>query len=297
MQRKFEFQIEEYFHRKRLDEFLFNKFHSLSKMYLRDVIKDERCEVNGFIANSGNVLKTNDFVEINVDLERETAMRPQEMPLEIVYEDKHIIIIDKPSGLLVHPTHREKNGTLLNGLSHYLNKETSENEVVRPGLVHRLDKHTSGLMAITKNQRSLKTLTNHFKRKLVEKRYLAVVEGIINEDEGSIIAPIGRFVELKTWNVKTDGKYAETRFWVKKRFSDKTVLELEPVTGRTNQLRIHCAHIGHPVVGDLRYHGREFSRLCLHAFRLAFYHPNSNQWVKFEIDLPENIKTLINPDQ
>jgi 23S rRNA pseudouridine1911/1915/1917 synthase len=261
-------------------------------MYLRDVIKDEKCEVNGYVVNSGVKLKTNDFVEIHIDLERETAMRPQEMPLEIVFEDNHIVIVNKPSGLLVHPTHREKNGTLLNGLAHYLNREKSERDVLRPGLVHRLDKHTSGLMVVTKNQRSLKTLTNHFKRKLVEKRYFAVVGGNVTENEGRIVAPIGRFVEQKTWNVKEDGKYAETRFWVKKRSFDKTLLELEPVTGRTNQLRIHCAHIGHPIVGDTRYGGDEFSRLCLHAFQLAFHHPNTNNWMKFESEMPSEMDIL-----
>lgn len=299
MQRKFEFQIEEYFHRRRLDEYLFNKFDSLSKMYLRDVIKAEKCEVNGFTANSGVILKTNDFVEIHVDIDRETAMRPQPIPLDIVFEDKQFLIINKPSGLLVHPTHREKNGTLLNGLSHYLkskNGQESDRETVRPGLVHRLDKHTSGILVVTKNQRSLKTLTNHFKRKLVEKRYLAVVDGKVAKNEGTIIAPIGRFTDEKTWNIKEDGKFAETRFWVKKRFSKYTLLELEPVTGRTNQLRIHCAHIGHPITGDLRYSGSKYSRLCLHAFRLAFHHPNSNDWVMFEKELPDDIKTLINLD-
>ncbi len=293
MLKKFEFQVEDFFHRKRVDEFLFNKFDSLSKMYLRHVIKAEKCEVNGFVANSGVKLKTNDFIEIHVDIERETAMRPQQMLLEIVFEDRHIIIINKQAGLLVHPTHREKNGTLLNGLSYYLNQETSRFEAIRPGLVHRLDKDTSGLLVVTKTQRSLKTLTNHFKRKLVEKRYFAVVEGIVVENEGSIIAPIARFAQEKIWNVKEDGKYAETRFWVREILKNKSLVELEPVTGRTNQLRIHCAHIGHPIVGDMRYGGPEFPRLCLHALSLAFHHPNSNKWTKFEINLPADIKILL----
>lgn len=257
-------------------------------MYLRDVIKAEKCEINGFTANSGIILKANDFVEIEVDISRETAMKPQKMPLEIVFEDEHLIIINKPSGLLVHPTHREKNGTLLNGLSYYLNEKNKvEGEVVRPGLVHRLDKQTSGLLAVTKNQKALKNLTNHFKRKLVEKRYLALVEGIVSKNEGKIIAPIGRFAEEKIWNIKEDGKSAESRFWVKKRFTDKTLLELEPVTGRTNQLRIHCAHIGHPIIGDVKYGAREFERLCLHAFRLGFHHPISNDWIEFKTEFPK----------
>ena len=284
MLKKFEFQVEETFHRKRLDEFLFDKFSSLSKMYLRNTINGKNCEVNGFTANTGTRIKKNDFVEIKIDLERETAMMPQKMPLEIIFEDNYILVINKPSGLLVHPTHREKNGTLLNGLNYYLNNE-SLSKTIRPGLVHRLDKQTSGLIVITKTQKALRNLTRHFKQKLVEKRYYALVEGVIKDDAGKIDAPIGRFTDKKFWGIKEDGKNAETRFWVKERFSDKTLLELEPVTGRTNQLRIHAAHIGHPILGDTRYGGGEFSRLCLMAYKLAFHHPHSNDWVEFEIDL------------
>ena len=283
MLKKFKFQVEETFHRKRLDEFLFDKFSSLSKIYLRNVVSAKNCEVNGFIANTGTRIKRSDFIEITVDVERETAMQPQQMPLNIVFEDAHILIVNKPPGLLVHPTHREKNGTLLNGLSYYLNDEKSS-ETIRPGLVHRLDKQTSGLLVITKTQKSLSILTGHFKRKLIEKRYFALVKGIVQENEGKILAPIGRYAEEKYWGVKENGKNAETLFWVKERFADKTLLELEPVTGRTNQLRIHTAHIGHPIIGDVKYGGGEFPRLFLQAYKLAFHHPNSKDWVEFEID-------------
>ncbi len=285
MLKKFEFQVEETFHRKRLDEFLFDKFSSLSKIYLRNIINNKNCEVNGYDANTGTRIKRNDFIEITVDTERETAMQPQEMPLEIVFEDAHILIVNKPFGLLVHPTHREKNGTLLNGLAFYLNQNSTK--TIRPGLVHRLDRQTSGLLVITKTQKALGILTGHFKRKLVGKRYYALVEGVVKENVGEIDAPIGRYAEEKYWDVKEDGKNSETRFWIKERFSDKTLLELEPVTGRTNQLRIHAAHIGHPIIGDIRYGGREFSRLCLQAFKLAFHHPHSNDWMEFEIDYVE----------
>lgn len=280
--KKFELQVEDIFHRKRLDTFLFDKFSSLSKMYLRNVINGKSCEVNGYIANTGTRIKRNDFVEITVNIARETAMQPQEMPLDIVFEDAHILVVNKPSGLLVHPTHREKNGTLLNGLSFYLNHNSTR--TIRPGLVHRLDRQTSGLLVITKTQKALGILTGHFKRRLVEKRYYALVEGIVKEDAGKIDAPIGRYAEEKYWDVKEDGKNSESRFWVKERSADKTLLELEPVTGRTNQLRIHTAHIEHPIVGDVNYGGREFARLCLQAFKLGFHHPHSNDWVEFEID-------------
>lgn len=317
---------------KRLEDFLFDRFTGLSKMYLRDVVKSLKCEVNGEFENVGYRMRANDFVEIELDLTRAGAMRPENIPLDVVFEDHEIIVVNKPAGMLVHPTHRDKNGTLLNGLSFYLNtgpfgkesekvgKRESENgeqklesvgvipylswlpresdspshfpifsrsSFVRPGLIHRLDKQTSGLMVVAKTARAHRVLAEHFKKKLVEKRYLALVEGVVAEDLGTITAPIGRYTEQKRWDVKHDGKHAETRFWVSKRFADMTLIELEPVTGRTNQLRIHCASVGHPIVGDTKRGGREFERLCLHAYKLAFRHPATGEWLCFESDLSE----------
>lgn len=307
MREKIYFQVGENSHRERLDEFLFDKFHSLSKMYLRQVFKAGDCEVNGYTANSGVIVKKNDFVEIEVDLDRETSMKPEAVPLDVVYEEEAFLLVNKPPEMLVHPTHRDKNGTLLNALSHYLNERIllernlksaaaqieSENDhfeskIIRPGLVHRLDKKTSGLILIAKTARAHQYLSEHFQRRLVEKKYLARVEGSVEKDSGEIIAPIGRFEETKHWNVKTDGKFSESRFRVVERFADTTLLELQPVTGRTNQLRIHCAHIGHPIVGDDKHGGRAFSRLCLHAYKLTFHHPTHHQKLVFEIDLPDD---------
>jgi 23S rRNA pseudouridine1911/1915/1917 synthase len=291
---KFEFKIDGNAHKKRLDDFLFEKFSSLSKTYLREVLKNENCQVNGYVANAGITLKQNAFVEIEVDTMRETAMKPEAIPLEIVFEDAEILIVNKPAGMLVHPTHRDKNGTLLNALSYYLNEsrqsrvnsgELNKNDsrlIIRPGLIHRLDKKTSGLMVVSKTLRAHQILSKHFERKLVEKKYIALVGGIIRENSGTITAPIGRFAELKHWNVKTDGKPSETRFRVLEKRKDTTLLELEPITGRTNQLRIHCAYIGHPIVGDEGRGGREFSRLCLHAYKIGFRHPSHNRLLQIE---------------
>lgn len=304
MIKRFEFQIEKDFHKKRLDEFLFNTFDSLSKMYLRNILKNKNCELNGYIANSGMRLKTNDFIEIEVDTERETAMKPQPIDFEIVYEDDEILVVNKPENLLVHPTHREKSGTLLNGLSYYLNKTKDNSKleiqnskskiVVRPALIHRLDRQTSGLLLVSKTKRATGILAAHFKKRLVEKKYLAIVGGVVKKDSGEINEPIGRFAEEKHWNVKADGKQSQTRFKVLERLENKTLLELEPITGRTNQLRIHLAFIGHPIVGDKVYKGEDFSRLCLHASNLRFRHPSKNEQVEFQSDLPREIKSLLN---
>jgi 23S rRNA pseudouridine1911/1915/1917 synthase len=288
---RFEFQVTTKDYKKRLDEFLFAEFPHLSRMYLRELVRDEKCEVNGRLENRGYLLKTKDFIEVEVDRTRQTSLQPEPIPIEIIFEDEEFLVADKPSGMLVHPTVGVRTGTLLNALAFHLNSSKNETDTFRrAGLVHRLDKDTSGLMVIAKTARSHRILCSHFQRKLVEKRYFALVDGKLEEDSGTIDAPIGRYAETRVWNIKADGKRAVTNFWVKCRFADKTLLELEPVTGRTNQLRIHLAHLGHPILGDVKYGGREFSRLCLHAFRLNFWHPNGNKWLKFETDLPEMMK-------
>jgi 23S rRNA pseudouridine1911/1915/1917 synthase len=305
MPERFYFQIGEDASKKRLDDFLFDEFQTLSKMYLRQCLRQERCQVNGEIVKSSYLLRKSDFVEIEVDANKETAMKPEPIPLEIVFEDKELIVVNKPAGMLVHPTHHQKTGTLLNALAFYLNYKEEENHreeekrrrgekekkntgslssspTVRAGLIHRLDKPTSGLILIAKTSRSHRILSDHFRRKLIEKKYFALVQGVVKDDAGTVDAPIGRYAEEKLWNIKADGKRAVTNFWVKERFDDKTLLELEPVTGRTNQLRIHLAHIGHPIVGDTAYGGGEFSRLCLHAYKLVFWHPNGGRRLEVE---------------
>ncbi len=296
MPEKYEFQISEADRKMRLEEFLFGRFFHLSKMYLRECLKNGKCEVNGTLVNIGYRLRKNDFIELELDFGERQIIEPEDIPLEIIYEDSELLVINKHGGMLVHPTVGIRKGTLLNAVTHYLNSEDLKNEkredlnfsFARAGLVHRLDKQTSGLMVVSKNIRAHRILSDHFMRKLVEKRYYAVVEGNIEKDFGEINAPIGRSEEQRVWNIKTDGKHALTNFWVKERFTDSTLLELEPVTGRTNQLRIHLAHIGHPILGDTKYDGREFKRLCLHAYKLSFRHPNGNKKLKFETSLPDD---------
>ncbi|HEX6278594.1 MAG TPA: RluA family pseudouridine synthase [Pyrinomonadaceae bacterium] len=279
-----EISVNEAERRMRLEDVLCARFPALSKMYLREVVKGGGCEVNGRHENIGKRLSPKDFIEIEVDLSREHSMLPQEIPLDIVHEDAELLVVNKPAGMLVHPSHCEKNGTLLNAVVHHLNRSNGRSHQ-RPGLIHRLDKDTSGLIVIAKNPWAHRILCSHFQRKLVQKRYLALVDGVVSEDIGRIEGNIGRNADAKVWELKSDGKPAETRFKVIDRRKDKTLIELEPVTGRTNQLRIHCAKIGHPIVGDSARGGTEYGRLCLHASRLGFHHPSGGGTIKLESPL------------
>lgn len=306
MLEKFRFTIEETARRNRLDKFLYERITTHSKIYLRTLIDKGECFVNGGVGLAGYQLKKEDTVEICVDSSAVTSMTPEELPLVVVFEDDFIIVVDKAADVLVHPSLGQKSETLLNALSYYLNKDlinsasnaqVNQSKFIRPGLIHRLDRQTSGLMVVAKKTEALSFLSNHFQRKLVKKKYIATVGGAVAEDSGVIDEPIGYFEDERIWNVKTDGKAAETRFRVVERFDDRTVLELEPVTGRTNQLRIHCARIGHPIIGDKRYAGEPFSRLCLHAARLGFHHPQTNVWTEFESALPAELKNLAENQQ
>lgn len=267
--------------KQKLGDYLFENLGEMSKMYLRELIKTGKVEVNGGHENSGYRLRPNDFVELEADLTRGTANRPEDIPLDVVYEDHELIVVNKPAGMLMHPSHRENKGTLLNALVFYLNRDSDR--LVRPGLVHRLDKQTSGLVVAAKTAKTHRILSGHFMRKRIEKRYLALVEGLVGPDQGTLEAPIGRFADIKHWSVKEDGKHSVSNFRVRERYSDTTLLELEPVTGRTNQLRIHCEMMGHPIVGDTKRGGRQHGRLCLHAFLLAFPHPSTGEQLRFEL--------------
>jgi 23S rRNA pseudouridine1911/1915/1917 synthase len=279
MDSRIEITVSEPERRMRLEDLLCARFPALSKMYLREVVKTGACEVNGRHENIGKRLRPQDFIEIRVDLTREHSMLAQDIPLDIVHEDPDLLVINKPPRMLVHPSNCAKNGTLLNAVVHHLNRSNGSDHR-RPGLIHRLDKDTSGLIVIAKNQRAHRILCSHFQRKLVEKRYIALVDGLIVKDHGIIEGNIGRNAEAKICELRAEGKPAETRFTVIERLKDRTLLELEPVTGRTNQLRIHCKSIGHPIVGDTMRGGSEHPRLCLHASLLSFRHPSDGSHVR-----------------
>lgn len=271
MSQSFHFHIGDEESGLRVDEFLAARFGSLSRMRIASLICAGACLVNQHTAQAGWRVVTGDRVELALAEGAPTAMDPEPLPLEIVYEDSHLVVVVKPAGLLVHPTKNVKQGTLANALAYHLNRDFYGDEdgaktrlslpahgeahtLVRPGIVHRLDRATSGLMVIAKTNRALSTLSRHFHRRLVKKRYIALVSGLLGEDAGTIKARIGRDPAREPkWWVTESGKDAETRLLVRERFNRTTLVELEPVTGRTNQLRIHCAYSGHPIIGDEVY--------------------------------------------
>lgn len=311
----------------RLDEFLAERVATLSRMHIASLLARGACSVNGAEAHAGRRLRAGDAIELRDAFEVVNSMTPERGPLEVVHEDEQIIVVVKPSGQLVHPTRGVKRGTLANALSYHLNRfriadsgtridegELIEDEMepdshpsnpqseiripqfIRPGLVHRLDRDTSGLMVVAKTQAALSRLSQHFQRRLVEKRYAAVVAGRVERDEFTIDAPIGRDEDARPrWRVLESGKDAETRLRVVERRGSRTLVELEPVTGRTNQLRIHCAHVNHSIVGDKLYGGEPHTRLCLHASRLAFRHPSTNVWTEFHSQIPEELLSAFSP--
>ncbi|MBC7796927.1 MAG: RluA family pseudouridine synthase [Pyrinomonadaceae bacterium] len=291
----YHFEVGEPEAKQRLDTFIFDRIGALSRLYLTRKINAGACFVNAAIKLAGYKLKNGDVVEITLDADAPTSMMPEEMPLEIIFEDDEILIVNKAAGILVHPTSSVKSGTLLNALAFHLNpkpeSQSPKCKTVRAGLVHRLDKETSGLLVIAKTSRSHRILSNHFQRKLIKKLYFAVVETVVAQDFGTINAPIARVDDsIPHWRIVENGKAATTNFKVIERRETSTLLELEPVTGRTNQLRIHCQSRGFPIVGDEIYGAKPFKRLCLHAAKLSFFHPNGG-WREFETGLPEDFQS------
>ena len=291
---------------RRLDEFLAERVVSLSRMHIAGLLARGACSVNGETTHAGRRLRAGDSVEVESAGVVSNSMTPEPAPLEVVHEDEHLIVVVKPAGVLVHPTLGVKRGTLANALAYHLNRVMIDEgradgnvssvppSFIRPGLVHRLDRDTSGLLVVAKTQAALSRLSQHFHRRLVRKRYVAVVGGLLQSDELTVDAPIGREEGARPpWRVFDAGKPAETRLRVVERRARRTLVELEPVTGRTNQLRIHCAHVGHAIVGDVLYAGEPHARLCLHAARLAFRHPASNEWVEFTSEPPPEVLSAL----
>lgn len=283
---------------KRIDSFLASEL-DYTRSYLKKLILDGLVKVNGSSIKPNYKLKEGDSVDVNIPEAEEIDLSPENIPLDIIYEDDDIIVINKPQGMVVHPAPGNYSGTLVNALLYHCKNLSGINGELRPGIVHRLDKDTSGVMVVAKNDKAHLDLSNQIKERTILKKYIAIVEGVIKDDEGSIEAPIGRdHVERKKMAVTEDGRYALTLYKVLERYKNNSLIEATIKTGRTHQIRVHMSYIGHPIVGDevYGYKKQRFNLLgqALHSKLLGLVHPSKKIYMEFEAPIPEYFERLIN---
>lgn len=284
----------------RLDVFLADKLPGLSRAQVRRVIDAGGVRVGSFARKAGYKLKAGDRVHAEYEPpEPEGRLVPQVIPLKVIYTDDDIIVIDKQANLVVHPGPGHPSGTLVNALIHHFPEVALIGSEERPGIVHRLDQDTSGVMVVARSARAFTSLQDQFRRRVVWKTYLALAWGRMSETGGRLNWPLGRHPkEGARMSVRTRSpKRAETFFQVQRAFKDTTLLEVKPVTGRTHQIRVHLAAAGHPVVGDPVYgrkrEPREFPRIFLHAHTLSFLHPATGERLTFASPLPSDLEAVV----
>ena len=279
----------------RLDKYLSDAMEE-SRSQILKMIKSGEVLVNGNICKAGFSLKKGDIIEVN-HLSFDDSITSEEMDLDIVYEDDDVLVVNKANGVVVHPAPGNYHGTLVNGLMHHT-KLSSINGDERPGIVHRIDAYTTGLLMVAKNNKAHTILAEELSKKETYRKYIALVWGIINNDSGTIDAPIGRSLnDRKKMAVIAGGKSAITHFKVLKRLNNATLIEVKLETGRTHQIRVHMDYIGHPVVNDPVYGGRKLidnTGQCLHAKELGFVHPTTHKFMKFDSDLPNCFINILN---
>lgn len=284
----------------RLDVFLKQNIEEISRTYIQKLIKDGYANVNGTVPKTNYKVNAGDKVCLNVPETEEPDIVAQEMPLDIVYEDDDVILINKPKGMVVHPASGHYTGTLVNGLMHHCKDNLSGiNGVLRPGIVHRIDMDTTGILIACKNDVAHQKISEQLKEHSITRRYRALVYGVIKEDEGVVNAPIGRHpIDRKKMAINPkNGKNAITHYRVLERFREYTYIECELETGRTHQIRVHMASLHHPLVGDQVY-GPEKNPFhlqgqCLHAMVLGFVHPRTHEYMEFCADLPQYFSELL----
>ena len=277
----------------RLDNFLTEALE-VSRSQVTKMIKAGEVLVNDKKVKPGFLLKEDDVV--TVDHVSEDGVKPEKMDLDIVYEDDDVLVVNKANGVVVHPGAGNHTGTLVNGLL-YHTKLSDVNGEVRPGIVHRIDAYTTGLLMVAKNNKAHEILAKELAEKKTYRKYVALVWGVIESDTGEIDAPIGRSKnDRKKMAIRADGKEAITHFKVLKRYDKATLIELKLETGRTHQIRVHMAYIGHPVVNDPVYGNRKLfdeTGQCLHAKELGFVHPTTGQYMQFDSELPECFTNIL----
>ena len=281
----------------RIDSYL-SKETNFSRTQIQKLIDNKQVLVNNSEIKKKYLLQADDLITITYEENEEVNdIKPKKMDLDIVYEDNDVIIINKQKGLVVHPGAGNYDNTLVNGILYHTNTLSDVNGYVRPGIVHRIDKDTSGLLVVCKNNNSHNIIAKQLQDKTCYRKYICVVEGTITNDEGIIDAPIGRDSHNRQKMCVTDrnSKNAITEFKVLDRFSNYTLIECELKTGRTHQIRVHMSYINHPVVNDSKYNNKiiDDKGQYLHAYYLSFIHPTLNKRVEYKTDAPEYLKKFV----
>lgn len=283
----------------RLDVYLSEQLGDMSRSYIQKIIKDKKVEVNGKVEKAKYLVKEDDKIKIEIPTPKLLEVLPQDIPIDIVYEDNDVLIVNKPQNMVVHPAPGNYENTLVNAiLYHCKDKLSSINGVIRPGIVHRIDKDTSGLLMIAKNNNAHNSLAEQLKDHSITREYEFICHGVVKEDKITVDKPLGRNPKdrLKMAIVK-DGKRAVTHFEVIQRFDNFTHMRARLETGRTHQIRVHALSINHPLLGDPVY-GPKNSKFklegqTLHAKKIGFIHPTTNEYIEFDSELPNYFKDVI----
>jgi len=286
----------------RIDRYLADNFEDKSRSYLQKLIKDGQVKVNGKPVKSNYRLVFDDRVEIYMPEVKEPDIDPENIPLDILYEDKDVLLVNKPKQMVVHPAPGHYSGTLVNAIMYHCGNELSGiNGVMRPGIVHRIDMDTTGSLVICKNDMAHQSLSEQLKEHSINRIYEAIVHGNLKQDEGTVNAPIGRHpTDRKKMSIYAkNGREAVTHYKVLERFGNYTHIQCKLETGRTHQIRVHMSSIGHPLVGDMVYGPAKcpFPNLqgqTLHARTLGFIHPTTNEYLEVNAPLPDYFTSLIN---
>lgn len=301
MENLLEFNVNSEESGQRLDIFCSSKVEELGRTYIQFLISEEHILLNGKKAKSSKKIKNGDKVTINLIPPKTIDVIPQNIPIDIVYEDKDVIVINKDQGMVVHPAPGNPDGTLVNALLYHTKDLSGINGELRPGIVHRIDKDTSGLLVIAKNDKSHNFLSQQLQDHSMHRKYWALVKGNLKEDKGTINKPLGRdpVNRIKRAVTNKNSKEAITHFKVLKRFGDYTLCEFKLETGRTHQIRVHMNSIGHPIVGDPLYSNPtklpfKTNGQLLHAKELGFVHPDTKEYMEFNSEIPEYFSRILN---
>lgn len=282
----------------RIDKWLSDNIDDLSRSSIQSLLKENNILINSQAVKKNYKLQTNDVIDINIPVPKELDIIPQDIPIDIVYEDDDLLVVNKPKGMVVHPAAGNSDGTLVNALLyHCKGRLSSINGVIRPGIVHRIDKYTSGLLIVAKTDKAHKHLAEQIKNHSFTREYMGIVCGRMSDEEGTVNAPIGRHkINRKKMAVtETNSKNAVTHYKVIETFDKYSLVKFILETGRTHQIRVHMSYIGHPILGDDVY-GKTFKGIdgqCLHAKKIGFVHPSTGEYMEFDSELPEYFENIL----